>query len=138
EELWQLFQPCGEIESVRLVRDRHTDIGKGFGYINFKSSDSVELALQMGEVKLRDRVIRVSLSNDKAPKKQKPLGPQKQSKNRKPVVQKDSSETITTATRGQFQGKFANTKKQNKFNKGSQQKKKLAKKIAPKTILGST
>jgi len=34
-----------QIESVRLVRDSATGMGKGFGYINFESADSVETAL---------------------------------------------------------------------------------------------
>lgn len=112
EELWQLFQSCGEIESVRLVRDRRTDIGKGFGYVNFKSADSVELALQMGEVKLRDRVLRISLYNGKAPKKQKPQKePNKNVKKEKSEDGEEKTKFVPTAKHGQFQGKFATTEK---------------------------
>ncbi|KAK9679660.1 RNA recognition motif [Popillia japonica] len=137
EELWQLFQSCGEIESVRLVRDRRTDIGKGFGYVNFKSADSVELALQMGEVKLRDRVLRISLYNGKAPKKQKPQKePNKNVKKEKSEDGEEKTKFVPTAKHGQFQGKFATTEKKKKFNKKNQQKKNLAKKIAPKTMSG--
>ena len=70
-----LFAKCGEVESVRLVRrklpilcqeiyfsaqicdgvflfpnqvrDASTGIGKGFGYVNFATVESVELALRM-------------------------------------------------------------------------------------------
>lgn len=122
EELWKLFESCGEIESVRLVRDRFTDIGKGFGYINFKSADSVELALQMGEVKLRDRVLRVSLYNGKAPKKPKvQKGQKKERKSMKKGAtdgkkgDEEDDDTkkhlVTTAKHGQFQGKFAQAQK---------------------------
>ena len=31
----------------RLVRDSATGIGKGFGYVNFASKDSVETALRL-------------------------------------------------------------------------------------------
>ena len=36
------FEKCGPITDVRLVRDTATGMGKGFGYVNFTSSDSVE------------------------------------------------------------------------------------------------
>ena len=36
EDVYQHFAPCGEIEFVRIVRDKRTNIGKGFGYVQFK------------------------------------------------------------------------------------------------------
>lgn len=60
DDVWTLFQDCGDIVSVRLVRDKRTRIGKGFGYVNFTSPDAVELALQMEDIKLGKREIRVS------------------------------------------------------------------------------
>ena len=36
------FERCGTIVNVRLVRDSTTGIGKGFGYVNFNSTDAVE------------------------------------------------------------------------------------------------
>lgn len=71
EELWQLFEPCGKILSVRLIRDAATGIGKGFGYINFEDSDSVELALQMESPTLKGRELRVSVCNTNMEKKKK-------------------------------------------------------------------
>lgn len=38
DDLWSAFEDCGCIESVRVVRDIKTGIGKGFGYVNFKVS----------------------------------------------------------------------------------------------------
>lgn len=35
EDLRSHFANCGEIESVRIVRDKKLASGKGFGYINF-------------------------------------------------------------------------------------------------------
>jgi len=29
------FKDCGEIQDIRLIRDKKTCLGKGFGYINF-------------------------------------------------------------------------------------------------------
>ncbi|KAI9249659.1 hypothetical protein BDA99DRAFT_215104 [Phascolomyces articulosus] len=38
EELWVFFNDCGDIEYVRIVRDKTTNIGKGIGYVQFKVS----------------------------------------------------------------------------------------------------
>ncbi|CAH2058998.1 unnamed protein product, partial [Iphiclides podalirius] len=61
EALYKLFQKCGEIESVRIIRDKKTNAGKGFGYVNFKSKDAVELALALPEedLTMKNRIIRV-------------------------------------------------------------------------------
>lgn len=58
--LWELFEKCGPINSIRIVRDQRTGMGKGFGYVNFKSEDSVELALQLNGENVKERPIRVS------------------------------------------------------------------------------
>lgn len=63
EDLWKVFADCGEIESVRLVRDGLTGMGKGYGYVNFKSNDSVELALEMTDVKIKKRELRIKRAN---------------------------------------------------------------------------
>ncbi|XP_013141956.1 PREDICTED: nucleolar protein 12-like [Papilio polytes] len=61
EALQQKFQQCGDIESVRIIRDKKTSAGKGFGYVNFKSKDAVELALALSEEELtiKNRILRV-------------------------------------------------------------------------------
>ncbi|XP_038219544.1 nucleolar protein 12 [Zerene cesonia] len=61
EALRAKFQGCGEIESVRIVRDRKTNAGKGFGYVNFASKDGVELALALTEedLTIKNRIMRV-------------------------------------------------------------------------------
>lgn len=69
DDIWKLFEPCGKIESVRLIRDSKTGIGKGFGYVNFESSDSVELAMQMEKFELKGRQLRVSVCKTNARKK---------------------------------------------------------------------
>ena len=38
EPLRQVFNDCGEIEAVRIVRDSKTGLGKGFGFILFEVS----------------------------------------------------------------------------------------------------
>ncbi|XP_065171564.1 RNA-binding protein 34-like [Atheta coriaria] len=62
EALWTAFASCGEIESVRIVRDKRTNVSRGFGYVNFKSPDSVQLAMEMGDVVIFNRTARLSTS----------------------------------------------------------------------------
>lgn len=60
--LRQHFEDCGSVEAVRLIRDRDTGMGKGFGYVLFENSDSVQLALKLDGSKLCERKIRVKRS----------------------------------------------------------------------------
>ncbi|KAG5278481.1 hypothetical protein AALO_G00099460 [Alosa alosa] len=60
--LRQHFEDCGSVEAVRLIRDRDTGMGKGFGYVLFESPDSVQLALKLDGSTLCERKIRVKRS----------------------------------------------------------------------------
>jgi len=63
EGLWLHFAKAGTIESVRVVRDAQTRIGKGFAYIQFADENGVEAALQLHEKKfppLLPRILRVT------------------------------------------------------------------------------
>lgn len=55
EELWEFFKDCGDIESVRTVRDNKTNVGKGFGYVQFKDRDCVDAALALTDKKFRNK-----------------------------------------------------------------------------------
>lgn len=68
EVLRSKFENCGEIDSVRIIRDKKTNAGKGFGYINFKSKDGVELALHMSEedLTIKNRILRVKRCTQQA------------------------------------------------------------------------
>ncbi|XP_041044837.1 RNA-binding protein 34 [Carcharodon carcharias] len=65
DEVRDHFSECGEIESVRIVRDRVSGMGKGFGYVLFQSMDAVTLALQLNNSELKGRKVRVSRSVEK-------------------------------------------------------------------------
>ncbi|XP_064622925.1 RNA-binding protein 34-like [Lineus longissimus] len=84
DELWECFEEIGNIKSVRVVRDSKTGMGKGFGYVHFKDTTSVALALKLNGKKFKERNIRVtrsraenrlqkeiSLTSEKRPKKKK-------------------------------------------------------------------
>ncbi|XP_067680759.1 RNA-binding protein 34-like isoform X2 [Haliotis asinina] len=58
--MWKHFEQCGSIENVRIIRDRQTGLGKGFGYVLFSEKSSVDLALQLHKSVLNGRKIRVT------------------------------------------------------------------------------
>lgn len=45
EGLWRQFGKAGKVESVRVVRDEKTRVGKGFAYVQFEVSSAVPLPL---------------------------------------------------------------------------------------------
>ncbi|GFR18033.1 RNA-binding protein 34, partial [Trichonephila clavata] len=57
--IWNTFAECGPIEAVRVIRDRETGIGKGFGYVLFQKIQSKENALKLENLKVADRIIRI-------------------------------------------------------------------------------
>ncbi|XP_062346143.1 RNA-binding protein 34 [Cinclus cinclus] len=59
------FHVCGDIVGVRVVRDRRTGLGKGFGYVLFENTDAVHLALKLNNSLLMGRKIRVQRIADK-------------------------------------------------------------------------
>lgn len=66
EKVWAFFDKRiksddGEttIENVRLIRDRESGLGKGFGYVVFRTPNDAAKALTLHESKLDGREIRV-------------------------------------------------------------------------------
>jgi RNA recognition motif-containing protein len=60
ESLWKVFESCGPILYVRVIRDKETGLGKGFGYVAFKEKAAVELAVQLNGSICEGRPLRVS------------------------------------------------------------------------------
>jgi nucleolar protein 12 len=65
EELWNIFGECGDIEFVRIVRDSKTNVGKGFGYVQFKDSIGVNKALMFHEKKLGEKKRKLRITRSK-------------------------------------------------------------------------
>ncbi|KAK5127129.1 hypothetical protein LTR85_008489 [Meristemomyces frigidus] len=51
EGLWRTFNKCGTVESVRVIRDSTTRVGKGIAYVQFADENGVEAALLYNEKK---------------------------------------------------------------------------------------
>lgn len=59
ETLWKAFADCGEVSSVRVIRDKKTGQGKGFAYVAFKDRATVKMGLLMDGTDIGGRKIRV-------------------------------------------------------------------------------
>ena len=76
EGLWTHFAKAGKIESVRVVRDAKTRVGKGFAYVQFYDENGVEAALQYNEQKYPPMLPRkLRVTRCKAEKKMKKVTP---------------------------------------------------------------
>ncbi|PKA53049.1 28 kDa ribonucleoprotein, chloroplastic [Apostasia shenzhenica] len=63
EELYQLFCSLDQsetiVQAVRVIRDPNTSIGKGFAYVLFKTREAANSVCKKGDLKIRDRTLRV-------------------------------------------------------------------------------
>lgn len=59
DELINHFKKIGPVNYVRLVRDRTSGLGKGFGFVVFQERASVKKALELNETQFKGRSIRV-------------------------------------------------------------------------------
>ena len=65
EKLRGCFSDCGDVESVRIIRDSKTGIGKGFGFVTFSDKSGVMFAVkQSRKIELDGRKLRVFKSRD--------------------------------------------------------------------------
>ncbi|XP_010002860.1 PREDICTED: RNA-binding protein 34 [Chaetura pelagica] len=76
------FSVCGDVVAVRVVRDRETGLGRGFGYVLFENTDAVHLALKLNETVLLGRKIRVKRCGEKWKVPQKSSNPSPAPKDR--------------------------------------------------------
>lgn len=65
EKLRSCFSNCGDVESVRIIRDAKTGIGKGFGFVSFSDKSGVMFAVKQNRrIELDGRKLRVFKSKD--------------------------------------------------------------------------
>ena len=71
EKLRSCFSDCGDVESVRIIRDAKTGIGKGFGFVSFSDKSGVMFAVKQNrKIELDGRKLRVFKSKDEQTLKQ--------------------------------------------------------------------
>jgi nucleolar protein 12 len=139
------FEKCGSITDVRLVRDTATGMGKGFGYVNFATTDAVEKAVRLNGTLLNERALRVSRAVNRPKKtitlmeKKTSLGvfkPKTDRGQKKKSFLKVSKEKQKSLTSLSYQGRKINksndkkTKSKKKFNKNERRKSTISKKLS--------
>ncbi|XP_045126300.1 RNA-binding protein 34-like isoform X2 [Portunus trituberculatus] len=136
EALRSHFASCGEMESVRIVRDKKMSSGKGFGYVNFMSEDAVEMALQMDGKIFMHRQLRVQRCAKQGKKGQKPMFKTRGKKGlsfmkNKPTSTKTSKKQLNfTGKKMMETKKFKKMKAKAKFTREDRKKKAIAHKLA--------
>ncbi|KFO77085.1 RNA-binding protein 34, partial [Cuculus canorus] len=96
------FSVCGGVVAVRIVRDRNTGLGKGFGYVLFENTDAVHLALKLNDSVLMGRKIRVKRCGEKWKAPQK--GP---NRSRAPKDRVDTTSKTRKSSNDSFVGEKA-------------------------------
>jgi RNA recognition motif-containing protein len=65
EELTQLFSSKGELKSVNIVRDRYTQRSRGFGFVEYSTSEHAGRArAELNGTPLKGRPLRVDSAQD--------------------------------------------------------------------------
>jgi len=59
DELINHFKQSGSVNYVRIVRDRSTGLGKGFGFVVFDERASVKKALELNDTQFKGRALRI-------------------------------------------------------------------------------
>ncbi|XP_014270232.1 RNA-binding protein 34 [Halyomorpha halys] len=127
-----LFSKCGEIDGVRIIRDKETGVGKGFAYVNFKCTSSVPLALKLdGEVlekrQLRVKPVKYDKKSYKLPSKFSQVrnnskfksGPIQYKSKGFGEMKKNGSSRKPPFKKNKFQGELSKRKERSKFKKKS-------------------
>lgn len=66
DQLRALFEPYGEVVSVKIIVDQYTGKSKGFGFVEFKNSDDAQRALnELNEKLFLDRNLRLSFAQER-------------------------------------------------------------------------
>uniref|UniRef100_A0A6G1SQA8 RNA-binding protein 34 n=1 Tax=Aceria tosichella TaxID=561515 RepID=A0A6G1SQA8_9ACAR len=65
DDLINHFQKIGNVDYVRLVRDRATGLGKGFGFVKFMERADAKKALELNDTDFKGRKLRVKKIDEK-------------------------------------------------------------------------
>jgi RNA recognition motif-containing protein len=61
EELKELFENYGSVDSVKIIKDRETGRSKGFGFIEMPNDDEAKTAIeQLNDTEVQNRNLRVN------------------------------------------------------------------------------
>ena len=70
EDLTTFFSNYGEIEAVKLIRDRDSGKSRGFAFVRFTTTEAAKGALQANDQMIHNRALRVRVAEPKHQKSQ--------------------------------------------------------------------
>jgi RNA recognition motif-containing protein len=72
EDLRQLFEPFGTVESAKIVQDKYSGRSRGFGFVEMPSADEAQAAISgLNGKEVKGRALNV---NEARPRSEKPRG----------------------------------------------------------------
>ena len=61
EDLWQAFEPFGQVESATIIKDKHSGQSKGFGFVEMASKAEGQSAIDgLNGKELKGRALNVN------------------------------------------------------------------------------
>uniref|UniRef100_A0A914YT49 RRM domain-containing protein n=1 Tax=Panagrolaimus superbus TaxID=310955 RepID=A0A914YT49_9BILA len=73
-EFDQIFQGLS-INSIHMMRDRETDVFKGFAYVEFGNREDLEKALDLDGVEFDKKIVRIDVAEDRRKDRPNKFGP---------------------------------------------------------------
>ncbi len=64
-ELEALFSTYGDVEEIKLIRDRQTGRSKGFAFVTFETQHAAETALEQNGKEVGGRALKVNIAKDR-------------------------------------------------------------------------
>ncbi len=71
EKVRELFSQYGEVSSVRLMRDKETGRGRGFGFVEMSMTDAEKIIEEVDGLEFEGRTLKVNIANER---KSRPRG----------------------------------------------------------------
>jgi RNA recognition motif-containing protein len=61
EDLKQAFEAFGEVESVKIIKDKYTNRSKGFGFVEMSDNANAESAINdLNDTEIKGRALKVN------------------------------------------------------------------------------
>jgi cold-inducible RNA-binding protein len=64
-QLEEIFSPYGDIEEIKLIRDRDSGRSKGFAFITFVTQHAAENALEQNGKEMSGQTLKVNIAKEK-------------------------------------------------------------------------
>ena len=70
DELIEMFTEYGSVQSAKIIRDRHTNISRGYGFVEMSDEEAAMQAIEdWNQGSIDDRIIRVHIAHSSQKKR---------------------------------------------------------------------